>query len=61
MEVSYEQVIESMETVIRELNHSCNDRIRAFVSPFGLLPSTNSSFPTEADDGQGQRNSTCTS
>ena len=49
MEVSYEQVIESMETVIRELNHSCNDRIRAFVSPFGLLPSTNSSFPTESD------------
>lgn len=47
--MSYEQVIKSMETVIRELHHSHNDRIRAFVSPFGLMTSTQSSFPTHAD------------
>lgn len=48
-EVSYEQMLRNTETIIRELNHSCHDRIRAFVSPYGALMSTSASFPTQAD------------
>lgn len=48
-EVSHEQTIKSMEHIIRELNHSSNDRIRAFVSPYGVLTSTSASSPTQAD------------
>lgn len=48
-DVSYEQMMQSMETVIETLNHSYNDRIRAFVSAYGLLTSTNPIFPNQAD------------
>ena len=47
--VSYEQMIKSLETVIETLNHSHNDRIRAYVSSFGLLPSTPPISPSQAD------------
>lgn len=47
--VSYEQMLQSLETVIETLNHSHNDRIRAFVSCFGLLQSTHPIMPTQAD------------
>lgn len=48
-EVSHAQSIKALEKVIETLNHSHGDTIRAYVSPYGLLPSTNSSFPVQAD------------
>lgn len=47
--VSYEQMLQSLETIIKTLNHSHHDRIRAFVSSFGLLQSTFPINPTPAD------------
>jgi cytosine/adenosine deaminase-related metal-dependent hydrolase len=48
-DVPYSTVIDSLETIIRELNHTNGDRIRAFVGPYGLLPTTSASFPNPAD------------
>lgn len=48
-EVSYEEMIESLKTVIGTLNHAHNDHVRAFVSSFGLLPSTNPISVTQPD------------
>ena len=48
-EVSFEEVIKSLESVIATLDHTSGDRIRAFVTPFGALTSTNPSGPTPAD------------
>ena len=47
--VSYEQMLQSLETIIETLNHAYNDHIRAFVSSFGLLQSTHPIAPTPAD------------
>lgn len=48
-EVEYETVLESLETVIRELNHANEDRTRAYVAPFGVVTSVDPSAPTPAD------------
>ena len=48
-EVSYEEVLESLETVISELNHANDDRTRAYVTPFGVVTSVDPSAPTPAD------------
>ena len=48
-EVSYETVLESLETVVSELNHANNDRTRAYVAPFGVVTSVDPSAPTPAD------------
>ena len=48
-EVSYEQMLQSTEAVIKTLNHTSNDRIRAYVSPYGVLMSTSASSPMQAD------------
>lgn len=48
-EVSYEEMLESLRTVIGTLNHAHNDHVRAFVSSFGLLPSTNPISVTQPD------------
>ena len=38
-QVSYETVLESLETVVSELNHANSDRTRAYVAPFGAVTS----------------------
>ncbi len=48
-EVTYDQMIDAMADAIRQLNHANNDRTRAFVAPYGLLPSVSPSFPTPSD------------
>ena len=48
-EVAYEQVLDSLETVIQELNHANGDRTRAYVTPFGAITSIEVSGPTGAD------------
>lgn len=48
-EVSFEQLLDSLETVIQELNHKNNDRTRAYVTPFGAVTSIEVSGPTGAD------------
>lgn len=48
-EVSYEEVLESLETVVSELNHANQDRTRAYVAPFGVVTSVDPSAPTPAD------------
>lgn len=48
-EVSYDEMIAAMEQVIAALHHANGDRTRAFVAPYGLLPSVSPSFPTPAD------------
>lgn len=47
--VSYEEVLESLETVISELHHANNGRTRAYVAPFGAVTSVDPSAPTPAD------------
>lgn len=49
MEISYETVLESLETVVSQLNHANNDRTRAYVAPFGVVTSVDPSAPTPAD------------
>ena len=48
-QVSYETVLESLETVVSELNHANSDRTRAYVAPFGAVTSVDPSAPTSAD------------
>jgi 5-methylthioadenosine/S-adenosylhomocysteine deaminase len=48
-EVTYEHCLQSLERVIQQCHHAANDRIRAFVTPFSLMPSINGSAPTAAD------------
>lgn len=48
-EVTYEQMMQSLETIIQTLHHAYHDRVRVFVSSFGLLPSTHPISPTQAD------------
>lgn len=48
-EISYETVLESLETVISQLDHANNDRTRAYVAPFGVVTSVDPSAPTPAD------------
>lgn len=48
-EVPYEQVLESLETVISTLNHANNDRTLAYVAPFGVVTSVDPSAATPAD------------
>lgn len=47
--VSYETMLDSLEAIIQTLHRSNNDRIRVFVSSFGLLQSTHPIFPNQAD------------
>lgn len=42
-------MLESLETVISELNHANDDRTRAYVTPFGVVTSVDPSAPTPAD------------
>lgn len=48
-EVGYESVLESLETVVSELNHANQDKTRAYVAPFGVVTSVDPSAPTPAD------------
>lgn len=48
-EISYETVLESLDTVISELDHANDDRTRAYVAPFGVVTSVDPSAPTPAD------------
>ncbi|WP_278287028.1 amidohydrolase family protein [Clostridium sp. AM58-1XD] len=48
-EVSYEEVLDSLETVISQLNHGNDDRTRAYVAPFGVVTSVDPSGATPAD------------
>lgn len=48
-EVEYGQVLDSLETVVSELNHANQDRTRAYVAPFGVVTSVDPSAPTPAD------------
>ncbi len=53
-DVSYDDMIAALEQVIATLNHANDDRTRAFVAPYGLLPSVSPSFPTPADKLPGE-------
>lgn len=48
-EVAYEEILESLETVVSELNHAHDDRTKAYVAPFGAVTSIDPSAPTPAD------------
>lgn len=48
-ELTYAEAIACTETIVKTLNHTSNDRIRAFVSPYGALTSTSASMPEQAD------------
>ncbi|MEH7124054.1 amidohydrolase family protein [Bacillus sp. JJ1773] len=45
-EVTFDQAIKGAEAVIEALNHSHNDHIRAFITPYVIVTSVNSSAPT---------------
>ncbi|MDD7401082.1 MAG: amidohydrolase family protein [Eubacteriales bacterium] len=49
VEVSFEQILDSLEVIIQELDHANNDKTRAFVAPFGVVTSIEVSGPTGAD------------
>lgn len=49
VEVSFEQILDSLETIIQELDNSNNGKTRAFVTPFGAVTSIEVSGPTGAD------------
>lgn len=48
-EVSYEKMLNSLETVIEQLNNSNNGKTKAYVAPFGVITSVDPSAPTPAD------------
>ena len=48
-EVTYDEMLDSLETVIQELNHANDDKTRAYVAPFGVVTSVDPSAPTPAD------------
>lgn len=48
-EITYEEMLDSLESVISQLNHANEDRTRAFVAPFGAVTSVDPSAPTPAD------------
>ncbi|RNB88521.1 hydrolase [Brevibacillus nitrificans] len=48
-EVTYDEVLKGAEAVIEALNHSHDDHVRAFITPFVIVPSVNPSAPTPAD------------
>lgn len=48
-EVSYEEVLQSLETVIGELHNSNQGKVKAYVAPFGVITSIDPSAPTPAD------------
>ncbi|MET3291585.1 UNVERIFIED_CONTAM: 5-methylthioadenosine/S-adenosylhomocysteine deaminase [Brevibacillus sp. OAP136] len=48
-EVTYDEVLHGAEAVIEALNHSHEDRIRAFITPFVIVTSVNPSGATPAD------------
>jgi cytosine/adenosine deaminase-related metal-dependent hydrolase len=48
-EVSFEDCIKSLETVIKTLHNTSNGRIRAFATPFDALASTNPSGTNPSD------------
>lgn len=48
-EVTYEEVLQGAEAVIEALNHSHEDRIRAYITPFVIVTSVDPSYPTPAD------------
>lgn len=52
-EVSHQEMVDCMETILQEIHGSHNDRIRSFVSPYGVLTSTSASSPTQADQLSG--------
>jgi 5-methylthioadenosine/S-adenosylhomocysteine deaminase len=47
--ISFDQVMETTETVIKAWNHGANDRIRVFVNPYTIVPSVDPSNPTAPD------------
>ena len=48
-EISYKEMLDSLETVVKELNHSNDGMTRAYVAPFGVVTSVDPSAPTPAD------------
>lgn len=48
-EVSYEQVLRSLETLIEQLNNSNGGKTKAYVAPFGIITSVDPSNPSPAD------------
>lgn len=48
-EVTYDEVLKGAEAVIEALHHSHDDHVRAFITPFVIVPSVNPSAPTPAD------------
>ncbi len=48
-EVTYEEVLKGAEAVIEALNHTHEDRIRAFITPFVIVTSVDPSHPTPPD------------
>lgn len=48
---SLDDLLRNTEDFIKVVNHTYEDRIRAFVAPFVLIPSFNQSSPTPADVG----------
>jgi 5-methylthioadenosine/S-adenosylhomocysteine deaminase len=48
-EVTYDEVLKGAEAVIEALNHSNDDKIRAYITPFVIVTSVDPSYPTPAD------------
>lgn len=48
-EVAYEEMLDSLETVVKTLDHANGGLTRAFVAPFGIVTSVDPSAPTPAD------------
>ncbi len=48
-EVTYEEMLYSLESVIEQLNNSNNGKTKAYVAPFGVVTSVDPSAPTPAD------------
>lgn len=48
-EVTYEDMLYSLETVIEQLNNANNGKTKAYVAPFGVVTSVDPSAPTPAD------------
>ncbi len=48
-EVTYEKMLNSLETVIEQIHNSNNGKTKAYVAPFGIVTSVDPSAPTPAD------------
>lgn len=48
-EVTFEQILDNLETTVQELNNTNNGKTKVFVTPFGAVTSIEVSGPTGAD------------